>query len=216
MSNNTTSRGRRSLPNSRTGISAVAMDFLGRRDVWSKFLLCGLASIVLWLLAFGWQPAFPYRTREAPLRDMYARTSFEFLDTQKTEETRNRARRKINCYYENDRQVLADLRGQLIVDVFEVMQESIQQVKGNVWSKFLAEPDVSDIDVDDPTSELNRFREALKNDESLETLRKVIDKAFLEIDENGLLTNLEHELEDGGLEEIKAVSYTHLTLPTKA
>ena len=203
MSNNTTSRKRRSLPKSRTGISAVALDFLGRRDVWSKFLLCGLTSIVLWALAFGWQPAFPYRTREAPLRDMYARTSFEYLDTQKTDEARNRARRKITCYYENDRQVLVDLRDQLIVDVFEVMQESIQQVKGNVWSKFLAEPDVSDIDADDPTSELNKFRDALKNDESLETLRKVIDKAFLEIDENGLLTNLEHELEDGGLQEIK-------------
>ena len=104
---------------------------------------------------------------------MYARTGFEFLDTQKTDELRNRARRKINCSYENDRQVLVDLRGQLIVDVFEVMQESIQQVKGNVWSKFLAEPDVSDIDIDDPTSELNKFREALKNDESLETLRKL-------------------------------------------
>ncbi len=203
MSNNTTSRGRRSLPNSRPGISVAAIEFLGRKDVWSKFLLCGLTSIFLWALAFGWNPAFPYRTRQAPLRDMYARTGFKFLDTQKTDEMRNRARRKINCSYENDRQVLVDLRGQLIVDVFEVMQESIQQVKGNVWSKFLAEPDVSDIDIDDPTSELNKFREALKNDESLETLRKVIDKAFLEIDENGLLTNLEHELEDGGLEEIK-------------
>ena len=203
MSNNSTSRVRRSLPNSRTGISAATMEFVGRRDVWSKFLLCGLTSIVLWLLAFGWNPAFPYRTRQAPLRDMYARASFEFLDTQKTDEARTRARREINCYYENDRQVLVDLRGQLIVDVFEVMQESIQQVKDDVWSKFLAEPDVSDIDIDDPTSELNKFREAWKNDEALETLRKVIDKAFLEIDENGLLTNLEHELEDGRLEEIK-------------
>ena len=174
-----------------------------RREVLSKVALCSLATIALWSLSWGWNPAFAYRTRQSPLRDMYARANFTFEDKQATDEARSRAKRKINCHYENDRQALIDLRDQLIEDVFEVKQEAIEQVKSDVWSKFLADPNAQALDHNDPMSDLNKFREALANDETLDTLRTVIDKAFLEIDETGLLTNLEHELESGSLSEIK-------------
>lgn len=203
MSNHSTNRIRRSLPTSRTGVYASAVDFLSRRDVWSKILLCGLATITLWVLTWGWAPAFPYRTRQAPLRDMYARAKFEFEDQRATDEARDREKRKISCYYENDRQALVDLRAQLIEDIFEVKQQSIEQVKSNVWSKFLADTDAKSMDHNDPMSDLNRFREALVNDEQLETLKKVVSTAFLVIDETGLLENLEHEFLHGSLQEIK-------------
>ena len=179
------------------------MEFFSRRDVWTKILLCSIATLTLWVLTLGWAPAFPYRTRKAPLRDMYAHTNFQADDLRATEDKREREKRKINCYYENDRQALIDLRDQLIDDVFAVKQKSSEQVPSNVWSKFLATPDTQSLDHNDPMSDLNKFREALELDESLETLTKVVKTVFLDIEETGLLENLEHEFQHGSLQEIK-------------
>ncbi len=206
MSNTSTNRLRRSLPTSKTGVYASAAEFFARRDVWTKILVCSIATLTLWVFTLGWAPAFPYRTRQAPLRDMYSRTDFKAEDLRATEEAREREKRKISCYYENDRQALIDLRDQLIDDVFAVKQKSSEQVTSNVWSKFLANTDNQSMDHNDPMSDLSKFREALIKDESLETLTKVVKTVLLDIEVTGLLENLEHEFQHGSLQEIKIYS----------
>ncbi len=203
MSGNTQSRLRRSLPNTKSGILHAAQSFFGQQDVWTKILVCAAATISLYIFTFGWSPAFPYRTRKAPLRDVYAKANFKFEDKQATDEARNRARRNINCFYEHDRQMLVDLRKQLIEDIFAVRDELNEDVRSNSWTKFLGDTDNQAMDPNDPMSDLSLFREALEQDNTLENLREVIDKAFIEIDENGLLTKLDHELEQGSLSDIK-------------
>ncbi|HMP80473.1 MAG TPA: HDIG domain-containing protein, partial [Pirellulaceae bacterium] len=47
------------------------------------------------------------------------------------------------------------------------------------------------------------FRQSLENDASLEVLRSVLDKAFLDFEHTGLLENLEHESGQGSLREIQ-------------
>lgn len=203
MSNSSTNRLRRSLPTSKTGIYASTAEFFSRRDIWMKILVCSIATLTLWVFTLGWAPAFPYRMREAPLRDMYSRTNFEAEDLRATEEKREREKRKISCFYENDRQALIDLRAQLIDDVFAVKQKSSEEVTSNVWSKFLSTTDTQSMDHNDPLSDLNKFREALEQDESLETLTNVIQTVMHDIEENGLLENLEHEFQHGSMQEIK-------------
>jgi putative nucleotidyltransferase with HDIG domain len=51
-------------------------------------------------------------------------------------------------------------------------------------------------------TELLKFRNAFENDEELAVLREAVNKAFIEIDRNGLLESLTHDIGQGSLEEI--------------
>lgn len=125
------------LPASRKAPFTRVLDFFKRNDVWSRVGLCLLTTTILWLVTFGWSPAFPYRVREAPTRNLHSRTAFEFADNEKTEEARNRARGKILCLYENDQRPLEDLRQALIDDLFEVKQKTFTELDPQVWAKFV-------------------------------------------------------------------------------
>ncbi len=75
----------------------AAWEFMQRSDVWVRIGLCALATLVLWVVMFGWAPAFPYRVRQCPTRDMHAYTAFVYDDYKKTEEDRDRIRGWKGC-----------------------------------------------------------------------------------------------------------------------
>ncbi len=114
-----------------------ALEFLRRADVWSRVGLCVLTATILWIITFGWSPPFEYRVREAPLRNLHARTTFEFVDLEKTEEASRKARAKILCLYENDQLPLEQLRQALVNDLFEIKQKKFEEVDPKVWARFL-------------------------------------------------------------------------------
>ncbi len=184
---------------------AVAAEFLTRSDVWSRIGLSALTTFILWIVMFGWAPPFAYRVRQAPLRDMHAHTVFEYRDLKRTQENRDQVRRNFLCYYTNDEQLLEQLRQALVDDIFELKQKTYAEVQqSKVWEKFF--PTIADGETPPDVAteaQFDAFREALAKDEKLETLRSAVKKAFLEIDQNGLLQDLAHEYGTGSLEEIE-------------
>ena len=189
----------------------------------------------------GWAAPFSYRVREAPLRDLHARTEFEFDDLQATAQEKQRTQRNLHCFYVNDQQALEQLRQALVDDVFAIKEKPFEEVEDReTLSRFFLNPDgtvpestplpkpppeaapqpednSSDAEPDaDPESEtkeeakpkdplhksFDRFRMALENDAELASLREAIDKAFIEIDKNGLLESLTHEIGQGSMTEI--------------
>lgn len=182
-----------------------ALEFLQRADVWTRVGLCFITATVLWIVMFGWAPPFSYRVRMCPLRDMHAHTEFEYKDYKATEEDRDRVRRNFLCFYTNDAQLLEQLRQALIGDVFEVKQKTFDEItEAKVWEKFFLPPAPEQPVVPRATEQsFEAFREALAEDEKLESLMSAINKAFLDIDRNGLLKNLEHEIGTGSMQEIE-------------
>jgi putative nucleotidyltransferase with HDIG domain len=205
MSNPPTNRKSWMLPAPKAPLAA-ATEFLRRGDVWARIGLCALTATILWIVMFGWAPPFAYRVRQAPVRDMHAHTTFKYKDYKTTQENRDRIRRNFLCYYANDKQPLEQLRRALINDIFEIKQKSFEEIeKSEVWNKFFSAPEEESTEVVATQAKFDQFREALIKDEKLETLTSAVVKAFLDIDKNGLLQNLEHD-DIGSTQEIEVYS----------
>jgi len=185
-------------------------DFLSDANVWNRIGLCALITGILWVGMFGWAPPFSYRVREAPDRDIYARVQFEYNDYEATEANARRARQNTLNFYVNDPQPLEQLRLALIESVFEIKEKSFEEMKGSeAWAKF-GKPELVNSD-DKESAELaetaetdfETFRKSLEKDEKLESLKKAIAAAFIEVDKHGLLVNLTHEIGQGSMTEIQ-------------
>ncbi|QEG21255.1 HD family phosphohydrolase [Mariniblastus fucicola] len=248
MSNSSLKRKRWTLSPPKAPFETAA-EFFKRGDVWTRVALCAVATSLLWVVMAGWAPAFSYRVREAPLRDLHARTTFEYDDLQATDQEKQRTQRNLLCFYFNDQQALEQLRQALIDDVFSVKEKNFDEVEDSATlHRFFLNPNgtvaeapplpppkevVEEVvdaaspakvaqDVDDtaqPDAEaetpeeeqveksplqlnFDRFRNALENDAELVALREAIERAFIEIDKNGLLQSLTHEIGQGSMREI--------------
>ena len=247
MSNSPLKRKRWTLATPKDPFKIVA-DFFSRSDVWSRVGLCVLATSILWVVMAGWAPSFSYRVREAPLRDLHARTEFEFDDLQATDQEKERTKRNLLCFYANDQQALEQLRQALIDDVFAIKEKPFEEIQdpaaidnffrqldGSIVAAEPVPPKVvpptpppapaeseseeaqaATAAADKPEEEtkpepkpktpleqaFDRFRLALEKDAELGSLRDAIDRAFIEIDRNGLLESLTHEIGQGSMTEI--------------
>jgi putative nucleotidyltransferase with HDIG domain len=181
-----------------------AADFLQRSDVWSRIGLCALTTGILYFVMFGWESPFPYRIRQAPLRDMHANTLFEDQDPKATFEKRERTKRNFKNYYVNDAQKIEIIREELINDVFSIMQQEWGEVEGsNLWSEFFeVDANTTEATAADEES-FNLFRESLSGDKELEKLKTILDLALLDIKQKGLLIELSHESDEGSVEQIQ-------------
>lgn len=196
---------------------AKATDFFRRSDVWIRVGLCALMTVILWVVMAGWAPSFPYRIREAPLRDLHARTTFEFKDLQATSQEKIRVQRNLLCYYVNDQQALEQLRQALVDDVFAIKTKAYSEIEDFTTLNRFFEV-TSTIPVAPATEEeaearepavkenleksFNRLLLALEQDEELLAFRDAVEKAFMDIDDNGLLDALTHEIGKGSMQEI--------------
>ena len=161
---------------------------------------------VLYVLMMAWNPAFPYRTRVAPLRNLHARTSFEAIDRDATAAARAQAREKFPCYYVNLARPLDKISQGLIDDLFEVKQKSYaEQSTDNLWPRFLAVDPASNLPdpAEDSQKIYEEFKNALIKDEKLSAISSAVEIAISEMRKYGLLKTLEHELEDGDTETIQ-------------
>ena len=187
----------------------LALEFLKRTDVWLRIGLCVLVTSMLFVVMNGWNPPFKYRLREAPPRNLHAHTEFQFEDFRATEEEQKRELRNFRNYYENDAQLLDQLRSALTEDLFLIVQKNFEEAKPTgVWDKFYLPTDEKTKPVGDPAAlpnqeSFDRFKADISADEKLTKLRAAIKKAFIDIDENGLLVGLAHGVDKGNLHEIE-------------
>ena len=208
MSNPSTNRNRW-IPAAPKAPHQLILEFFRRSDVWLRIGLCTFATIMLLLVMNGWNPPFKYRLREAPHRNLHAHTEFQFEDLRATDDEQKRVLRNFRNYYENDTQLLVQLRSALTQDLFLIVQKTYQEAKPTkVWDKFyLPTDDKSSAENQPPTNSteetFTRFKEAISAEEKLTKLRSAVKKAFIDIDENGLLKGLEHGVDKGNLDEIE-------------
>ena len=129
----------------------TAAEFFKRGDVWARVALCAAATSILWVVMAGWAPAFSYRVREAPARDLHARTEFEFDDSQATDQEKQRTQRNLLCFYINDQQALVQLRQDMVDDVFAIKKESFESIEDReALNRFFLNPDGTVADVPPP------------------------------------------------------------------
>ena len=187
--------------------TTLALEFLKRSDVWIRVSICFVTALSLYVVFLGWHPPFSFRVREAPLRDLHARTKFKYPDSLATEQARTRARQKILCLYQNDPRPLEELRQALVDDLFELTQSDFEDAGSTVWPKFTppaeAKPDTPVVAEVSEQVEFEKFKSALLKDERLEKLQSAINISFLNIDKLGILKNLTHEFGQGSMQEIK-------------
>ena len=202
--NNASTNKNRWIPATRKAPLRKALEFLQRPDVWTRIGICFLATSLLYVVMFGWDPPFQYRLREAPLRDLHAHTEFDYYDYRATEDERNRARRNFLCLYEHDAQKLEDIRSALLNDLFKVVQnEFTESETQEIWQRFFAEAtDDSPVEIADDQNFLE-FRNAVAADEKLTRLQEAIAKAFIEVDQFGLFSGPAHDIGDGNLQELE-------------
>ena len=208
MSNPSTNRNRW-IPAAPKAPHQLILEFFRRSDVWLRIGLCTFATIMLLLVMNGWNPPFKYRLREAPHRNLHAHTEFQFEDLRATDDEQKRVLRNFRNYYENDTQALDQLRSALTNDIFLIIEKNYEEAKPTkVWNKFYLpiddKPSAENQPHESPPEETyTRFKEAISADEKLTKLRNAVKKAFIDIDENGLLAGLEHGVDKGNLDEIE-------------
>ena len=203
MSNSTSNRNRWMVPAPKPFLRR-ATEFLQQGEVWARVGIGALTAMILWGVMFGWSPPFSYRVREAPLRDLHARTEFEFKDYERTDDLRDEARRNFLCLYAHDQLAIEQVRQALIDNVFEIKQKTFDEISDSaVWEKFVSDEALGKAEGVTSEDWYNRFRQALEGDETLEGLKRSLEKAFINVDKFGLLESLEHEIGDGSMEDIE-------------
>ncbi len=194
MSTGTTKRKRSSLALP-PGQLARLWVYLRRREVLVRLGCCALAAILMWIVTGGWSPPFPYRTGYIPPRDIVARTEFSVKDEGKTEEREQQLRAEMLVVYANDPQKLKELRRALKDRAIQVAHaESYDALDKRVWGEFLSQQDNGD----EKTSQqqFTEFRKALADDPDLTRFEQAVQRAFEELERDGLLENL-HPLGTG-------------------
>lgn len=177
-------------------------DALRRPFLWQRIAIAAVAILAMFFVARGWESAFPYRIRQIPQRKLTAYIDFETLDSEATREAAERAKSKIACLYEHDVRLLEELRQALIDDVFQIKDQPVEASAAGAWTRFYL-PAETPLDDSQRLQEFEQFQQAIAGDERLETLRGVLSRAFVELDTNGLLENLEHEMTRGSMLEIQ-------------
>ena len=202
---NVSNRGRWILPTPKAPLG-ILVEFFQRPQVWQRLGIYLVATSLLYVIMFGWIPAFPYRNRIAPLRDLHARTSFQAIDFDATGAARQVARQKFPNYYQNKPRPLDESRQGLIDQLFEIKQKSFAELQTeNLWPRFLeVNQQTGTFDPSQDTQkEFQRFKNALVQDEKLALTTQVLEAAFVDVRQFGLLRSLEHELGNGSMQEIQ-------------
>jgi putative nucleotidyltransferase with HDIG domain len=187
------------------GILGQVLGAVQRGDVLLRIGLCAAAAVAMWAIIGGWVPPFPYRTGQTPSRDIVASVRFERPDPEKTEAMRERARSQVRYVYMQDPAPLVQLRSALKNRLAEISAApSLDALPAGLWDEF-SPSDASGAappTVDKRSEEFEEFRSALDTKEKLAAVEKAIDRAFTDLEQRGILVQLEQEHDQGNQTEI--------------
>lgn len=180
------------------------VDVLRRPYFWQRLAVCVVAALMIWMMTRGWEPPFSYRVGDFPDRDLYARVAFDYPDLRATEERRQQARLNVFCYYEHDPTAMEDLPGQLVDQLFRITgAESFETLDPAILDEFIIEGDDSgSITEEMRRSKFDAIRQALIEDSDGAKVRRALEIALLVHIRTGLLQQLEHQVEEGSLNDI--------------
>ncbi|MCG8451108.1 MAG: hypothetical protein MI725_16185, partial [Pirellulales bacterium] len=169
---------------------------LKRGSILLRLALCALVAMASWAFTSGWDPPFPYRLGQIPVRDVVARIDFQQPDLEATNKARQKARDLTLAVYDQDPQPLEQLRAQLRNEITKLLAaETLNDVDQQLWSQF--EPTLAP-GTPDPTDEqrqeqFQRFREAFAEENALEQFSEQMAKVMAPLEQWGLLETLPEE-----------------------
>jgi putative nucleotidyltransferase with HDIG domain len=190
---------------------------LQRSEVLARLGLCVLAVIALWAVTCSWHPPLGYRTGYTPARAVVAQFPFKKPDPQATREARDRARRQVRHVYENDPEVLVQLRAQLKNRITTVLAaKSLAELDRGVWQEFFAPPAPNGQALTQEEQEwhFQRFRAALADPAAVEKFDQSLTAAFAPLEKHGLINKLPDENDGGNQLEITVVPHEKADVPT--
>ena len=183
---------------------------LRRRDVLGRIALALLAAITLCALIHGWEPPFPYRSGQTPLRDVVASVAFTKFDPVATQVAQQQARDQARHVYVQDAKPLVQLRAKLRNTLVELSAvATLDKVDPKVWKDFqslpadsLALPGAKQFTAQQQAERFRKFRAALTPQDRLDCVEKAVAEVFAPFEERGLLNKLDAKLGPGNQEEI--------------
>jgi putative nucleotidyltransferase with HDIG domain len=192
------------------GRIAATIALFRRGDVLARYGMCLIAAMCIWCSTGAWLPPFSFRLGYVPNRDITARVEFQVADEIGKRNAVDQAERSIVCIYKHDPKPLNEFQQALKNQVFEVVgaeqysRESwIPFAPGNTGNTGNTGSTEGTLPSDTEMQESwTTFREVLTKDEGLAQFELAVKQAFVEFQQHGLLTKLEHELGHGSQTEI--------------
>jgi hypothetical protein len=187
------------------GLIERTWEYLQRGDVLARLGLCALAIIGLWAVTTSWSIPLGYHRNFTPPRDVVAKVSFQKADPEGTKEAKSLAARKVSYVYEQDKELLVQLRSKLQNRVVIITgAKSLSELDKKIWAEFFPAPD-SGAPALTPEEQEQRFRlfhDALATPESLSKLERAVTEALAPAEQHGLMEKLPADHKEGNQQEI--------------
>lgn len=173
---------------------------------WWRVSLALMSAVAMLVVCHAWEPPFPYRTGDYPLRDLVSRAEFQVVDSTATEALKLQQRREALAYYINQNQPLVQKREELKDQLFLVLgAESFNQMTPEERRAFAELHQDSETAGPGETA-ADRFgvlKEVLASDPDLQQTDAAVELALRPAMETGLLQSLTHSAEQGDLRVIR-------------
>jgi cyclic-di-AMP phosphodiesterase PgpH len=122
------------------GLFEAAIDRLQQRDVLLRLGMCIAAAAVMWAVTGAGKRPFPYRIGDTPSRTIVVTHSFSQEDRAKTDQQREVARSQALVVYDNNEDVLTNLREELKNKVVGLTQPTVDEKLLAQWREFYIPP----------------------------------------------------------------------------
>ncbi len=164
-----------------------------RAGGWPRFLLGILGAFAVWGVIQPWQPPFAFRIGQTPARDIRARVDFQVVSEEETRIRQADKERKVPLYFRLKTDGIEQVLDQLMADLQELgpldpaAQDQPNRIPKSFWplqegTGQAIPPDVDFLD------KFARFRQALAEPESFESIRETLDYALRPFREKGFLS----------------------------
>ena len=160
---------------------------------------------MMWVILGGWAPPFPYRLDYTPPRDIDATVEFQKKDEKRTEAAKEQAARQVRYVYTQDATGLVQLRAALKNAIAQIgATASLKELPAGMWAEFCPPPGPG---VETPTKEqqqkdYKKFHEAFDSKEERAAFEKGIDQAFSDLEQKGMLEQLDQKPDEGNQTQI--------------
>jgi putative nucleotidyltransferase with HDIG domain len=175
----------------------------------SRFSIVILAGLILSLILRGWEPPFPYRIGYVPERAIPARIPFQIEDETQTDGLKIKAASEVPCVYENRKEPLVLLQGDLHDALFSLRDhqpiQPLNEMQLASLEFFGSQTEGSSAVALDRQEIIDCIKKTLATDADISNFDSAIKKIFVPLEDFGILQSLQHEPQKGNQRIIKVM-----------
>ncbi len=168
-----------------------------------------LAGLILSVALKSWEPPFPYRIGYVPQRAIPARIPFQIEDEAQTDGLKVQAARDVLCVYENRKEPLIELRGELQDALFAIRDHQKNQPLDESLNSdlefFGSQSEGASLTSLDRQEIIDCIKKTLATDADITKFDAAIQKVFSPLEEFGIIQSLRHDPQKGNQRFIKVI-----------